>query len=55
MRVPDGEQHEGAGRNDDLTANDVRLVLAGLRAAEAIERGTGDRLLDLVLGGLRTG
>jgi hypothetical protein len=39
----------------DLTANDLRLVLAGLRTAEAIERGTGGRLLDLVLGGLRTG
>jgi AcrR family transcriptional regulator len=39
----------------DLTANDVRLVLAGLRTAEATQRGTGRRLLDLVLGGLRTG
>jgi AcrR family transcriptional regulator len=37
----------------DLTADDLRLVLAGLRAAEAARPGTGDRLLELVLGGLR--
>jgi AcrR family transcriptional regulator len=38
----------------DLTADDVRLVLAGAPAAEASRPGTGNRLLELVLGGLRT-
>jgi len=28
-------------------------VLAGVRAAETAERGTGPRMLDLALGGLR--
>jgi AcrR family transcriptional regulator len=37
----------------DLTVDDVRLVLAGVRAAEASERGTGARLLELTLDGLR--
>jgi AcrR family transcriptional regulator len=37
----------------DLTPDDVRLVLAGVRAAEAAERGAGARLLELALGGLR--
>jgi AcrR family transcriptional regulator len=37
----------------DLDADDIRLVLAGVRAVEAADRGTGQRLLDLTLGGLR--
>ena len=37
----------------DLTPGDIRLVLAGVRAAETAERGTGPRMLDLALGGLR--
>lgn len=38
---------------DDLTSDDIRLVLAGVRAAEATGRGTGVRLLELTLAGLR--
>jgi hypothetical protein len=37
----------------DLTPDDIRLVLAGVRAADASERGTGSRLLELTLSGLR--
>src|SRR4051812_26840676 len=37
----------------DLTPDDIRLVLAGVRAAEATERGRGVRLLELTLAGLR--
>jgi hypothetical protein len=37
----------------DLTPDDIRLVLAGVRAAEASQRGTGNRLLELTLSGLR--
>ena len=37
----------------DLTSDDIRLVLAGVRAAEATGRGTGVRLLELTLAGLR--
>jgi AcrR family transcriptional regulator len=36
----------------DLTVDDVRLVLAGVRAADASARGTGARLLELTLDGL---
>jgi AcrR family transcriptional regulator len=38
---------------DDLAPDDIRLVLAGVRAAETEERGTGARLLELTLSGLR--
>ena len=37
----------------DLSTDDVGVVLAGVRAAEANARGTGGRLLELTLGGLR--
>jgi AcrR family transcriptional regulator len=37
----------------DVTPDDIRLVLAGVRTAETSERGTGTRLLELTLGGLR--
>jgi len=37
----------------DLSPDDIRLVLAGVRAADASERGTGSRLLELTLSGLR--
>ena len=37
----------------DLTPDDIRLVLGGVRVAETAERGTGGRLLELTLSGLR--
>ena len=37
----------------DLTPRDLTLLFVGIRAAEANERGTGCRLLELALGGLR--
>src|SRR4051794_2324451 len=38
---------------DDLGVEDVSLLLAGVRAAEASHEGAGGRLLELTLGGLR--
>jgi AcrR family transcriptional regulator len=43
---------QGAFR-DDLVPGDIGLVLAGVRTVEAAERGTGARLLELTLSGLR--
>jgi AcrR family transcriptional regulator len=38
----------------DVTADDVRLLLIGTRAAERLSPGAGERLLELTLDGLRT-
>jgi AcrR family transcriptional regulator len=37
----------------DLCTDDLRVALAGTRAAEAVQPGAGVRLLDLILSGLR--
>jgi AcrR family transcriptional regulator len=42
-----------AGRaRDDVTPDDVRLLLVGTRAAERVSPGAGERLLELMLSGL---
>jgi AcrR family transcriptional regulator len=52
QRILERAGEQGSFRTD-LTSDDVRLLLLGVRAAERARRGAGKRLLELALDGLR--
>jgi hypothetical protein len=41
------------GLRTEITTNELRALFTGLRAADAAQPGSGGKLLDLVLAGLR--
>ena len=52
QRILERAGEQGSFRSD-LTSDDVRMLLLGVRAAERARRGAGKRLLELALDGLR--